>query len=70
LVVQSSQDREAVGGQRIGEPHAACAAEAEMGHQTGPQAEAWEASGRQVALVLLLLPIVIGFSWLIATVPI
>jgi Pentapeptide repeats (8 copies) len=35
----------------------------------GPQAEAWEASGRQVALVLLLLPIVVGFSWLIATVP-
>jgi hypothetical protein len=31
----------------------------------GPQAEAWEASGRQVALVLLLLPIVVGFSWLI-----
>ena len=35
----------------------------------GPQAEAWEASGRQIALVLLLLPIVVGFSWLIATVP-
>ena len=35
----------------------------------GPQAEAWEASGRQVAIVLLLLPIVVGFSWLIATVP-
>jgi len=35
----------------------------------GPQAEAWEASGRQVALMLLLLPIVVGFSWLIATVP-
>jgi hypothetical protein len=35
----------------------------------GPQAEAWEASGRQVAFVLLLLPIVVGFSWLIATVP-
>jgi hypothetical protein len=35
----------------------------------GPQAEAWEASGRQVALVLLLLPIIVGFSWLIATVP-
>jgi len=35
----------------------------------GPQAEAWEASGRQVALVLLLLPMVVGFSWLIATVP-
>ena len=35
----------------------------------GPQAEAWEASGRQVALVLLLLPIVVSFSWLIATVP-
>lgn len=35
----------------------------------GPQAEAWEASGRQVVLVLLLLPIVVGFSWLIATVP-
>jgi Pentapeptide repeats (8 copies) len=35
----------------------------------GPQAEAWEASGRQVLLVLLLLPVVVGFSWLIATVP-
>jgi Pentapeptide repeats (8 copies) len=35
----------------------------------GPQAEAWEASGWQIALVLLLLPIVVGFSWLIATVP-
>jgi len=37
--------------------------------RVGPQAEAWEASGRQVALVLLLLPIAVGFSWLIATVP-
>jgi hypothetical protein len=37
--------------------------------RVGPQAEAWEASGRQVLLVLLLLPIVVGFSWLIATVP-
>lgn len=35
----------------------------------GPQAEAWEASGTQVVLVLLLLPLVVGFSWLIATVP-
>ena len=35
----------------------------------GPQAEAWEASGRQVLMILLLLPIVVGFSWLIATVP-
>jgi uncharacterized protein YjbI with pentapeptide repeats len=35
----------------------------------GPQAEAWEASGRQVLLVLLLLPVVVTFSWLIATVP-
>lgn len=37
--------------------------------RVGPQAEAWEASGRQVLMVLLLLPIVVGFSWLIATVP-
>jgi hypothetical protein len=37
--------------------------------KVGPQAEAWEASGTQVLLVLLLLPIVLGFSWLIATVP-
>jgi uncharacterized protein YjbI with pentapeptide repeats len=37
--------------------------------QVGPQGEAWEASGRQVLVVLLLLPIVVGFSWLIATVP-
>jgi hypothetical protein len=35
----------------------------------GPQAEAWEASARQVAFMLLLLPMVVGFSWLIATVP-
>jgi uncharacterized protein YjbI with pentapeptide repeats len=35
----------------------------------GPQAEAWEASGTQVVLVLILLPLVLGFSWLIATVP-
>ena len=37
--------------------------------KVGPQAEAWEASGTQVILVLILLPLVIGFSWLIATVP-
>jgi uncharacterized protein YjbI with pentapeptide repeats len=37
--------------------------------KVGPQAEAWEASGTQVLLVLLLLPIVLGFSWLMATVP-
>ncbi len=37
--------------------------------RVGPQAEAWEASGRQVLMILLLLPIVVGFSWLIATVP-
>ncbi len=35
----------------------------------GPQAEAWEASGTQVVLILLLLPLVGIFSWLIATVP-
>jgi hypothetical protein len=35
----------------------------------GPQAEAWEASGTQVILVLILLPLVLVFSWLIATVP-
>ena len=35
----------------------------------GPQAEAWEASGTQVILVLILLPLVLIFSWLIATVP-
>jgi uncharacterized protein YjbI with pentapeptide repeats len=35
----------------------------------GPQAEAWEASGRQILMILLLLPVVLGFSWLIATVP-
>ena len=35
----------------------------------GPQAEAWEASGTQVILVLILLPLVLLFSWLIATVP-
>ena len=37
--------------------------------KVGPQAEAWEASGTQVLLVLFLLPIIVGFSWLIATVP-
>lgn len=37
--------------------------------KVGPQAEAWEASGTQVLLVLILLPLVVGFSWLIATVP-
>jgi uncharacterized protein YjbI with pentapeptide repeats len=37
--------------------------------KVGPQAEAWEASGTQVLLVLFLLPLVAGFSWLIATVP-
>lgn len=37
--------------------------------KVGPQAEAWEASGTQVLLVLILLPLVAGFSWLIATVP-
>jgi uncharacterized protein YjbI with pentapeptide repeats len=37
--------------------------------KVGPQAEAWEASGTQVLLVLLLLPLVVSFSWLIATVP-
>jgi hypothetical protein len=37
--------------------------------RVGPQAEAWEASGTQVLVVLLLLPLVAGFSWLIATVP-
>jgi hypothetical protein len=37
--------------------------------KVGPQAEAWEASGTQVLLVLLLLPLLAGFSWLIATVP-
>src|SRR5215467_3854621 len=35
----------------------------------GPEAESWEASGRQVLMILLLLPVVLGFSWLIATVP-
>jgi Pentapeptide repeats (8 copies) len=35
----------------------------------GPQAEAWEASGTQAILVLILLPLVLFFSWLIATVP-
>jgi hypothetical protein len=35
----------------------------------GPPAEAWEVSGRQVFMILLLLPVVLGFSWLIATVP-
>ena len=37
--------------------------------KVGPQGEAWEASGTQVLLVLFLLPLVVGFSWLIATVP-
>ena len=37
--------------------------------KVGPQAEAWEASGTQVLLALFLLPLVVGFSWLIATVP-
>ena len=37
--------------------------------KVGPQAEAWEASGTQVLLVLFLLPLIVGFSWLIATVP-
>jgi uncharacterized protein YjbI with pentapeptide repeats len=37
--------------------------------KVGPQAEAWEAYGTQVLLVLVLLPLVVGFSWLIATVP-
>jgi hypothetical protein len=35
----------------------------------GPPAEAWEVSGRQVFMILVLLPVVLGFSWLIATVP-
>src|SRR6516162_1546057 len=35
----------------------------------GPEAESWEASGRQVLMIVLLLPVVLGFSWLIATVP-
>ena len=35
----------------------------------GPPAEAWEVSGRQVVMIFLLLPVVLGFSWLIATVP-
>ena len=37
--------------------------------KVGPQEEAWEASGTQVVVVLILLPLVVGFSWLIATVP-
>ena len=37
--------------------------------RVGPQEEAWEATGTQIILVLMLLPIVVGFSWLIATVP-
>jgi uncharacterized protein YjbI with pentapeptide repeats len=37
--------------------------------KVGPQAEAWEATGTQVLLVLFLFPLVTGFSWLIATVP-
>ncbi len=37
--------------------------------KVGPHAEAWEASGKQVVVILLLLPLVAGFSWLIATVP-
>jgi Pentapeptide repeats (8 copies) len=35
----------------------------------GPQPEAWEASATQVVVVLVLLPLVAGFSWLVATVP-
>jgi uncharacterized protein YjbI with pentapeptide repeats len=35
----------------------------------GPPAEAWEVSGRQVVMILLLLPVVLGFSWVIATIP-
>ena len=35
----------------------------------GPPAEAWEASSRQVVMIFVLLPVVLGFSWLIATVP-
>jgi hypothetical protein len=37
--------------------------------RVGPQEEAWEASSTQVVVVLILLPVIIGFSWLIATVP-
>jgi hypothetical protein len=37
--------------------------------RVGPQEEAWEASATQVVVVLILLPVIIGFSWLIATVP-
>jgi hypothetical protein len=37
--------------------------------RVGPQEEAWEATGTQIILVLMLLPIVVGFSWRIATVP-
>jgi uncharacterized protein YjbI with pentapeptide repeats len=37
--------------------------------RVGPQEEAWEASGTQIVLVLGLLPLILGFSWLIATVP-
>jgi Pentapeptide repeats (8 copies) len=37
--------------------------------RVGPQAEAWEASGAQVVLVVCVVPLVVGFSWLIATVP-
>src|SRR5262245_10327727 len=37
--------------------------------KVGPQAEAWEASAIQVVLVVFLLPLIAGFSWLIATVP-
>ncbi len=37
--------------------------------RVGPQEEAWEASATQVVVVLIMLPVVVGFSWLIATVP-
>jgi hypothetical protein len=37
--------------------------------RVGPQEEAWEATGTQVVLALVLLPLVAGFSWLMATVP-
>jgi uncharacterized protein YjbI with pentapeptide repeats len=37
--------------------------------RVGPQEEAWEASATQVVLVVILLPLIVGFSWLIATVP-
>ena len=37
--------------------------------KVGPQAEARAAWGTQVLLILFLLPLVVGFSWLIATIP-